>query len=812
MIYKMLTIIQIIVLFFFTSITVIGQKPTVNYKVTKLVGSSDYYIGFRTKVTVTNSKKNGIDTTYYTDFQGLYAMSDKEALTPLLKMDSKDHIYTIDKERFIVVVSKSKKGVLHLETGKLIIPFTYDNIFYINEDDVFICKSKTEGNLFNRKGEKINTVLYKDLKGCTIGYYDGNQTGTNAKVYNVKNEVLVDFGAVKIIEETFYENNYIIEKEGKYGIVNEKNEIKLPFSYSKIEYTEGEFGEYYIASKTQNNITLYTIIKYQEDGNWKEMLPLDFSYIVEIELFNSSDAPITHPIKDAVYYGVNSHDKGVFMDKSGKILHTLEDAPKLYQASVLEDKFIQAYIDYSDYSLLYAIENGKLILNEGYYYQGNFPEPFNSFLYFTCEGKEFRTCILNTINYSTHFVGDYIYDFGLMKKDLQAIFTMGETTSHLLLFDIEKNIVRKSYSTKNYAEADYIWWEKYNYVVAQEDYSKKGSLLVYDLANDSMIYNGIQTPNAYKLALSSLASQMEKELQAIQPLANGLVNLPHLTTIKNSETTYSVSYFDDNINFLIIPYLSKKMEFEWLDFGNAYSIGSTISLTSNMTGKSYLKTTVLDDHLNVILPFQEGNVVNVIPHLQGSIIALLFEEDSVHYYNTATQKTLYYNTIYTALKIKPNPYYFYDWMPIGNHIIIYEKDFNYIIDYSGNVLYKTNQINYENVGNNYIIENADGYTELMLLPSLVTTQVGEEIVQEYGVYPYVFIKNGQEYYGLYDAQSGKTVLNHEVKNFAPVAYNDLIWVENKDGKFALFNLKTNSIGKGYIFESKEAAKLAMYDE
>jgi hypothetical protein len=812
MIYKMRTIVLIIVLFVITTLTAIGQKPTVYYNVTKLVGSSDYYIGYRSKVTVTNSKKKGIDTTYYTSFQGLYAISDKEALTPLLKIDSKEYIYTIDNEQYVVVSSKSKEGVLHLETGKMIIPFICDNIFYIEKDDVFICQSKTEGNIHNRKGEKVNTVLYKKIAQCSSGYYDEEQSGTNAKIYNVKNELVVDFGAAEIIEEMYYENNYLLYKNGNYGIVNAKNEILLPFVYSNIELTESEIGEFFEASQVKNSIELKTIIQKDENETWKEILPLDFLYVTEIELYNSSDAPMTHPIKDAVYYGINSQNKGVFMDNLGKILLTLEDAPKLYQASVLEDKFVQANIEYSDYSLLYALENGKVILDVGYYYQGKLPAPFDNFLCFNKEGKSYGTSFVNSINYSTFFVSDYIYDFGLMKKDLQAIFTMGESTSHLLLFDIEKNIVRKSYSTKNYAEADYIWWEQYNFLVAQEDYSKKGSLMVYDLANDTMFYNGIQTPNAYKFALSSLASQMEKELKAIQPLTQGLVNLPHIITTKNSETTFSSSYYNDDINFTIIPFLSKKMEFEWLNFGNVFAIGSTISLSSNMTGRTYTKTTVLDDHLNVILPFQEGNVVNIIPHLQGSIVALIFEEDSINYYNTATQKTLYYNTIYTALKTKPNPYYFYDWMPNANHIIVYEKDFNYIIDYSGNVLYKTNQINYENVGNNYIIENADGYNKLTLLPSLVTSQVGEEIVQEYGVYPYVFIKNGQEYYGLYNAQSGKTVLNHEVKNFAPIAYNDLIWVENKDGKFALFNLKTNSIGKGYIFESEEAAKLAMYDE
>jgi hypothetical protein len=789
-----------------------AQKPTTFYKVTKLHGSAHYYYGYKTKGTVTNSKKNGIDTTYFTEFYGVYAISDQEAMNPILKVDSEDGNFLIDDKKHLILSSNKQKGVVNLETGKLIIPFTHNHIYYINEEDLIICQSKTEGNIHNRNGEKINTIAYKQIEFCSSGFYDNEQTGSNAKIYNSKNEVVIDFGSAKIVGEMYYENQYMLNKNGKYGIVNAKNQEVLPFVYSKIELTESEISEFYEATQLKNNLELKTIIRMQEDGNWKEMLPPDFSFITEIEVYNSSETPMTHPLKEAIYYGINSQNKGVFMDPSGKILLTLADAPKIYQASILEDKFLQAYVDYSDYSLLYTLENGKLILGDGYYYQGKLPAPFDNFLYFNKEGKSYGTSFVNSINYSTFFVSDYIYDFGLMKKDLQAIFTMGESTSHLLLFDIEKNVIRKSYSTKNYAEADYIWWEQYNYVVAQEDYSKKGSLLVYDLANDSMIYNGIQTPNAYKWVLSSLASQMDKELQTIQPLTQGLVNLPHIITTKNSETTFSSSYYDDDINFTIIPFLSKKIEFEWLDYGNVHAIGSTISLSSNMTGRTYTKTTVLDDHLNLIMPFQEGYVVNIIPNLQGSIIALQFEEDSVHYYNTATKKTLYFNSVYKSLKVKPITFYFYDWLPFANHVIIYEKDYSYIMDYNGKVLIKSKEINYANVGNNYYVENADGGTEVALLPSLVTLQVGDGPIYEYDRFPYVFLKTTNNVYRLYNAQTGEIVLNQDIDFFSTSIFNESIWMVNEEGKYASFNLRTNSLGKGFIYESEDDVLDAIYSE
>ena len=106
----------------------------------------------------------------------------------------------------------------------------------------------------------------------------------------------------------------------------------------------------------------------------------------------------------------------------------------------------------------------------------------------------------------------------------------------------------------------------------------------------------------------------------------------------------------------------------------------------------------------------------------------------------------------------------------------------------------------------------DGGTEVALLPSLVTLQVGDGPIYEYDRFPYVFLKNSNDYYGLYDAKTGKTVLNHEIKSFATALINESIWVENKDGKYAIYNLKTNSIGKGYIFESNEAALIEMYGE
>lgn len=817
MIHKMRSILiffnPFVLLFFFTIIIpnkdFFGQKSTVYFQLKKQFDSRDFFVGTRIKTIVSQSKKNGTDTSFVTEYTGLFSSSDNEGNAPLLKFERIEFYNNVNNQHYLHISSKNKLGILHLETGKLITPLQYNYIYFNQKDSLFLVRSQSESNLLNLKGEKINTVFFKKIMLNDIGYYDLMQTGTNAKIYNSKNEIIVDFGNVKIIEETYHENYFIIEKEGKYGIVNEKNEIKLPFIYSKIEYTEGENGEFYLASKTENKITLNTIVILNEDGNWKEVFPPDYSYISQINIYNNSSSSISHPIKDAVYYGINSQNKGVFLDNSGSILLTIEDAPKLYQASVLGDKFLQAYIDYTDYSLLYTLENGKLILGEGYYYQGKLPAPFDNFLFFNKEGKNFGTSFVNTVNYSTYFVNDYIFDFSLIKKELQAIFTMGEKTNHLLLFDLEKNIVKKTYSMSNYVEAEYKWWDQYNVVVVQDDQSKNGTLFIYDLVTDDLIYNGIQTASAYKLATSKIANQLNKELLSINPLNESLINLPYLTTVKNSDTNYSVFVNNDSI---IIPKLTKKLDFEWLDFRTVFSIGSHISLSSYKSDDFFSYSCLFDDKLNLIMPFIEGQIINIVPTSTGNIVTLQYNIDSINYYNTSTKSFLYFNTVKKAINSKKTSYNFFDWLAFSNHLVIFEKEFHYIIDYQGKVLYKSNTINIENVGENYYLEIADENSKLVLLPSMQKIQVGESIVQEYDLYPYVFVKNGQDFYGLYDAQTGITVLNHEISSFATETFKEFIWLENKDGKFAIYNLKTNSIGKGYIYNSKEEATNAMISE
>lgn len=134
------------------------------------------------------------------------------------------------------------------------------------------------------------------------------------------------------------------------------------------------------------------------------------------------------------------------------------------------------------------------------------------------------------------------------------------------------------------------------------------------------------------------------------------------------------------------------------------------------------------------------------------------------------------------------------------------------MDYNGKVLIKAKEINYENVGNNYYVEYADGGTEVALLPSLVTLQVGDGLIYEYDRFPYVFLKTTNNVYRLYNAQTGEIVLNQDIGFFSTSIFNESIWLLNEEGKYASFNLRTNSLGNGFIYDSEDDVLDAIYSE
>lgn len=143
-----------------------------------------------------------------------------------------------DNNKLFKLQRNSKYGVLDIN-GKQILPTEYEDI---NFEGIYIIAVKDEEELFfNTQGDKIEDLKYKSI------------IATNNTKYNIT-----------------------IDMEGLYGIVTEGDKVLVENKYTYIEYL---FGDYFIASKDNENLGII---------NSKDSIIVDFKYDVLQKVENSN--------------------------------------------------------------------------------------------------------------------------------------------------------------------------------------------------------------------------------------------------------------------------------------------------------------------------------------------------------------------------------------------------------------------------------------------------------------------------------------------------------------------------------------------
>ena len=240
-----------------------------------------------------NSKPIFICTYDIDDSKGTYktkAINDKneEILTgydeiePIDNLDSKQNVWYEDN---VLRVSKNGKyGIIDF-TGTEILPCEYDEITALKgvTGNFLVVKNGSLG-LVNEKGQTIIKPEYKNILTLKEGYkseyiiinsenkygvistsgeviiepiYESVKYIENSKMFAVKqnntwklldtqeNKVIID-GQYSDIVEAKSENIVVVNKEGKFGLVDKDNKEKISPQYEDLKYA---FSIYYIAKK-----------------------------------------------------------------------------------------------------------------------------------------------------------------------------------------------------------------------------------------------------------------------------------------------------------------------------------------------------------------------------------------------------------------------------------------------------------------------------------------------------------------------------------------------------------------------------------
>lgn len=224
-----------------------------------------------------------------------------------------------------------KTGLLNTRTIELLIPFEYDAIEKITDAVPYVI-AKQQGNfgVLNAQGKVVIPFDYQQLEFYNLSSKDHFEEALseNDFVFMAKKNGLVGFIdihhkqvlPIQYGKLLYYEKGqpFPASKEGKWGIINLKGEIKVPFQYDDIE----SISNAYIVKKEG----LKGIIS--KDG--KVLLP---NWYTAIERFKNSTS------KSTPYYIVtdNGAKKGVWDPKTQKLC-----IPAAYDkiAEVCEDNFI----------------------------------------------------------------------------------------------------------------------------------------------------------------------------------------------------------------------------------------------------------------------------------------------------------------------------------------------------------------------------------------------------------------------------------------------------------------------------------------
>lgn len=142
--------------------------------------------------------------------------------------------YNLDNYYFVRSKSNSFYGLYNLVSKRIIIPEKFQSISYLSELNVFSVKKDNLYNLVDIDNRFIFKNWYNELS-IVENYFIVNKNGRYG-VIDIKEKEIVPIEYLKIRGKKFKDGSYLAQnKEGKFGCITIKGEVTLPFIYNNIE-------------------------------------------------------------------------------------------------------------------------------------------------------------------------------------------------------------------------------------------------------------------------------------------------------------------------------------------------------------------------------------------------------------------------------------------------------------------------------------------------------------------------------------------------------------------------------------------------
>ncbi len=295
---------------------------------------------------------------YHIDYSNRFIYVDKNGLECFV--DGYKYVDPTKGENYFILRNVKgngyETGLYHKYNKTLVIPAVYDTLNYISDDRITACKNDRYG-MINIEQEEIIPFEYKYIDYINDNFIIAINDDEKYGVINIDNEVVLSFEYDEIYNIHEYYGYLRVSKNNKFGLVNSANaEIVVPLEYESIEYTrnetavaikEGRFGVIDVRNKIvvpfiydsiMNHYDGFAVYKDELAGFINEegsvILPVEFYNISEVK-----DGYITAVINDE-----NDEHKYAVYDLNGE-----EIVPPIYD-----------YIDY------YATDKYMLV-NKGWY-------------------------------------------------------------------------------------------------------------------------------------------------------------------------------------------------------------------------------------------------------------------------------------------------------------------------------------------------------------------------------------------------------------------------------------------------------------
>jgi len=188
---------------------------------------------------------------------------------------------------YIIACKNGQYGVV--KNNKILINYEYLGIEYDNSNKFFEVQRNGKYGILNYDGKVIIPTQYNEIQ--VKGIYVQALKNDEEYYFNTVGEEIKDLKYTSVIKTSNDNYNITINKDGFYGIINNKNEELIENKYNYLEYL---FNEYFIAAKENGKLGIIDI-------NNNIMADFNYDVLQKVEDTKVAQAKILKENKSELY-------------------------------------------------------------------------------------------------------------------------------------------------------------------------------------------------------------------------------------------------------------------------------------------------------------------------------------------------------------------------------------------------------------------------------------------------------------------------------------------------------------------------------